>query len=101
MMNKLLALIGFLVLSPLSTLAADDVPPSERTNSVIGIERISINSASATALAERLNGVGAAKAQAIVSYRELNGPFQSIEQLTEVKGIGQAIVNKNRDYLSL
>lgn len=62
---------------------------------------VDINSASAEQLAESLSGVGPAKAQAIVAYRDMNGPFQSVEQLTEVKGIGPATVDKNRDILEI
>lgn len=100
-MNKLLALIGLLALPAASVFAADDVPPIATVSAVDSINKVSINKATAELLAERLNGVGITKAQAIVSYRDNHGPFQSIEQLSEVKGIGPAIVEKNRDYLSL
>ena len=44
-------------------------------------EPVNINTADATALAKALNGIGPAKAKAIVSYREKNGPFKNVEQL--------------------
>lgn len=61
---------------------------------------VNINTADVETLAS-LNGVGQSKAEAIIAYREANGPFQSAEQLTEVKGIGEATVAKNADRLSV
>lgn len=63
-------------------------------------EPIDINRADATELT-RLNGVGAAKAQAIVEYREANGPFLAVEDLARVQGIGLKTVEQNRDLISL
>lgn len=62
---------------------------------------VNINDASAAEIAETLTGVGLAKAEAIVSYREENGAFESIEQLEMVKGIGPATVEKNRSRIAL
>ncbi len=62
---------------------------------------ISINGASAAEMAAALNGIGLKKAQAIVDYREQNGAFTQIEQLKEVQGIGNAIIERNRDKLKL
>lgn len=63
--------------------------------------RVSINTADAKTMALKLNGIGEAKAQRIVAWREVNGRFESVEQLLEVKGIGQTILDKNRDHISL
>ena len=60
---------------------------------------VNINSADATALAQALDGVGLAKAQAIVAWREANGDFDSADQLTSVKGIGQSLVDRNRESI--
>ncbi len=64
-------------------------------------ERLSINSATADQLAAALNGVGLKKAEAIVSYREKYGNFTQLEQLTEVPGIGRALLERNLDRLKL
>lgn len=61
---------------------------------------IDINSADAKTL-EGLNGVGAAKAEAIVDYRTKNGPFKSVDELEKVSGIGSATIAKNRDNLTV
>lgn len=60
---------------------------------------VNINTANAATLATELNGIGAAKAAAIVSYRESNGPFKRLEDLTRVKGVGEKTLEKNRAIL--
>ena len=60
---------------------------------------VNINTATPSEL-ETLNGVGAAKAQAIVAHREKNGPFKSVDDLAAVKGIGLKLVEKNRTNLT-
>ena len=62
---------------------------------------VSINNASAAEIAETLSGVGLAKAEAIVSYREENGAFESLDELQMVKGIGPATIERNRDRIAL
>jgi len=62
---------------------------------VLHAEPVNINSATVSELAENLKGVGPKKAQAIVNYREENGPFFSAEELMNVKGIGPKTLEKN------
>ena len=62
---------------------------------------VNINTASAEELAAGLSGVGASRALAIVRYREQFGDFESIDELTEVSGIGAATVERNRALLKL
>lgn len=66
-----------------------------------GEATVSINDADAEELASKLNGVGMKKAEAIVRYREQNGPFTQVEQLQEVPGIGPALLEKNRARLKM
>lgn len=61
---------------------------------------ININTADVETLAS-LNGIGQSKAQAIVAYRDANGPFQSAEELVNVKGIGEVTVEKNAASLTV
>ena len=61
---------------------------------------VSLNSASASELTA-LPGVGEATAAAIVAHREANGPFTSVEQLTDVRGIGPAKFEAMRDMVGL
>ena len=67
----------------------------------LAAEPVDVNTATAEQLAEALNGVGEAKAEAIVEYREANGPFEHIDELVNVRGIGMATVDKNRDMIRL
>lgn len=62
---------------------------------------VNLNSASAEELAEKLDGVGVARAAKIVKYRDEQGPFTSAEQLLEIKGIGTATLEKNRGRIML
>ena len=57
--------------------------------------RVSINNARA------INGVGLKKAQAIVSYREEYGPFKTVEDLKQVPGMGNSLVERNLAVLTL
>jgi competence protein ComEA len=59
---------------------------------------VSLNQADA-AMLEGLPGIGPSLAARVIEYREANGPFQSVEQLLEVKGIGPAILEKIRDLV--
>jgi competence protein ComEA len=63
--------------------------------------RVDINRASAAELAAALNGVGEAKAQAIVEHRNEHGPFKSAEQLAQVRGIGLRTVEKNIERIEV
>ena len=57
---------------------------------------VDINTANAETLSAELDGVGMAKAKAIVEYREKHGPFKNPEDLSLVKGIGDRTVELNR-----
>ena len=50
---------------------------------------VNVNSADAETISAELRGVGISKAIAIVEYRKANGLFKSIDDLTQVKGIGR------------
>ncbi|MGP6460478.1 ComEA family DNA-binding protein [Pseudomonas parakoreensis] len=64
-------------------------------------EKVDLNGADAATLQKQLAGVGETKAKAIVAYRDANGPFASVDELLEVKGIGKAILDRNRDKLEV
>ncbi len=63
--------------------------------------RVNINTADAQTLAGKLKGVGEARAQEIVRYREAYGPFASAEELMEVKGIGKSTLDMNLEVITL
>lgn len=90
-------LITLTVYSPI-TLSSEKNANSEYA----GIDiTVNINTAEADELAALLKGVGAKKAQAIVHYRDENGPFLQVNDLTLVKGIGPALLDKNRNRIEL
>ena len=62
---------------------------------------VNVNTADATTIASSLSGIGAVKAQAIVDYRQKHGPFRSVDELAQVKGISQKLINRNRADLRL
>ena len=63
--------------------------------------QVDINTADAGTLASAIDGVGESKAQAIVVHRQSNGPFTSVDELANVKGIGMKTVESNRDALTV
>ncbi|MBL4743081.1 MAG: ComEA family DNA-binding protein [Cycloclasticus sp.] len=62
---------------------------------------VNVNTASAEEIAAALKGIGESKAGAIVVYREEHGAFKTLNDLTKVKGIGAATVDKNRENIEL
>jgi competence protein ComEA len=62
---------------------------------------VNLNTADESTLERELVGVGAVKAKAIVEHRQANGPFTSVDELLEVKGIGAATLDKNRAKLTV
>ena len=60
---------------------------------------VNVNTADASTLASELDGIGPAKAEAIVEYRQKNGPFRAPEDLLKVQGIGERVLEQNRANL--
>lgn len=61
--------------------------------------KISINTATKELL-QSLPGIGESKAQDIIDYREENGPFETIEDLTKVSGIGESLLAKIKENIT-
>lgn len=78
-----------------AVLHADEVAMAQK------VQTVNINEADAETLARELVGVGRSRAEAIVAFREEFGPFFTVEDLTQVKGIGPAVVEKNRARIAL
>ncbi|MEG1112546.1 MAG: ComEA family DNA-binding protein [Hafnia sp.] len=63
------------------------------------LAKLNLNIADAQTLQTELSGIGKAKAEAIVAYRETHGSFASVDELLEIKGIGNALFERNRERL--
>ena len=72
-------------------------PATENSGETI---KVNINTASEQEL-QQLSGIGAKKAADIIQYREANGSFKKIEELSEVSGIGEKTVEKLRPFVTL
>ena len=92
-----IAAIAAPLTKPESVAAPQAVEQPARTQGA----KVDLNGANAATLQRELTGIGKGKAEAIVAYRESNGPFSSVEELLEVKGIGKAILDRNRDKLEV
>ncbi|MFI2810755.1 MULTISPECIES: helix-hairpin-helix domain-containing protein [Microbulbifer] len=99
----LLALFAVFVLVYGSSYAvADEVAGDKEADvAAMAASTININQSTAEDIAAVLEGVGPVRAEMIIKYREENGPFTSVEQLLEIKGIGTATLDKNRDKITL
>jgi competence protein ComEA len=62
---------------------------------------VNVNTADAKTISESLSGIGQKKAEAIVKYREEKGLFKTAEDLTNVAGIGEKTVAKNKNDILL
>ncbi len=69
-------------------------------NLSLAAQAVDINSADAATIAENLNGIGDAKARAIVAYRAEHGLFVDEQDLIKVNGIGAKLVERNRSLIS-
>ena len=79
-----------------SSSKAESVPPQPTQNNCL----ININTASADEL-QPLSGIGQVKAHAIISYRETNGAFTNVDDIVNVKGIGEKTLEKIRDNICI
>ena len=62
--------------------------------------QVDINAADREEL-RQIPGIGAALAARIIAYREENGPFQSVEELVNVNGIGERTLEAIRPYVTI
>jgi len=69
-------------------------------SSIVQPQKVNINTAEAWLL-EALDGIGPTLAQRIIEYRESNGSFNSIDELTNVYGIGSKTLEEIRDKITV
>ena len=70
-------------------------------NSIAIASPVNVNSADAKTIADALAGIGQKKAEAIVKFRTEKGPFKTVEELTQIKGITKKILDKNTNDILL
>jgi competence protein ComEA len=90
-------------LQPKATVAPTVMPPPQNVAAMKQraiSNKININSASARDL-ESLPRVGPVMAQRILSFRKDHGPFQSIDELRQIKGIGEKTLARIRDRITI
>jgi competence protein ComEA len=90
---------AFVAVNAASVRAEAPAPAAAQMAPAAHVPRININDADAATLQRELSGVGETKAKVIVAYLESSGPFASVDELLEVKGIGRAILDANREML--
>lgn len=77
-----------------ATAPKEPVPVVSQAQTSSGM--LNLNTADAPTMQRELNGIGKAKAEAIVAYRDANGLFASVDELLEIKRIGNALLERNR-----
>ena len=63
-------------------------------------EKVNINTADAETLDKNLKYVGEKTAKRIVDYRKENGDFKSVDDMTQVRGVGEKIIESNRSMMT-
>jgi len=85
------AICTLLILTAFGSAAVTAAAPDVSTR--VKTERVDLNRATAGQLSA-LPGIGEKKAQAIIDYRSKNGHFSTVEDLLQVKGIGEKLLEK-------
>ena len=78
----------------------EGVAPAPVTGGAVAGGLVNVNSAIATEL-EELPGIGEVIAQRIIDYRTENGPFATVDELIDVSGIGDAILESIRELVTV
>src|SRR5262245_55281109 len=86
-----------LAVAPAPALAA---PPAAPKAAASEARPVDLNTADSATL-ESVPGIGKSLSQRIVAFREKNGPFQSVDDLLKVQGVGEKSIQKLRPYLTV
>jgi competence protein ComEA len=102
MKATLFAVLLSIVVCPIHTFAGSDVTSTASPPGISQEQKsIQLNQADVETLSKSIKGIGRKRAEAIVAYREANGPFKSVDDLALVKGIGKQFVAKNQQQLQM
>ncbi len=85
-------------LQPQEAAAASSATPATASGQDAQNAKVNINTANSSEL-QTISGIGESKAKKIIDYREKNGPFRSIEELTNVSGIGDKTLESIKDAI--
>jgi len=99
-MLSIVALSGLLAGLPSDTAAAQSKSSARSAAKPASTATVNLNTASATDL-EGLPGIGAKTAARIVEYRQKNGPFKKVEELMNVRGVGEKNFLKLKPQISV
>ncbi len=97
-MFKQMSVVALLVVGACVVWSLGAAVPAYGAETVTGV--VNINTATVDELAQ-LPFIGPAKAQRIIDYRTANGPFQKVEDLMNVSGIGEKTFLRIKDYLTI
>jgi comEA protein len=89
-------ILGILAIPLLAQQAQQAAPPAAKA----AVEKININTAGLTEL-QKLPNIGPKIAQRILDYRKQNGDFKKAEDLMKVRGIGEKVFLKIKDFLAV
>jgi len=84
---------------PMPTAPAVPTTPADAVTPAMGA-KVNINSADEAGLMS-VKGIGKSKAKAIMEYRQKNGPFKSVDDLTKIKGIKEKSLQKFKNQLTV
>ena len=93
-----LSLLTFMLVVGFSGMVLADEKHSD--DGAMAAQKIDVNTATAEEL-QQVKGIGPKKAEEIVKHRTANGPFKSVDDLANVKGIGEATVKKIKDQITV
>ncbi|KTD11200.1 competence protein ComEA [Legionella gratiana] len=88
----------FVTTLPVHATIAKQSAPSKQPS--VAVHKIDLNKADLTTLTGSVKGIGKKRAEAIIAYRQSHHGFKSLEELAEVKGLGQHFVDRNREKLN-
>lgn len=88
----LIFILLILPFSPVAEAASQNIAPGAIVN---------INRADPETISRHLKGIGPVKAKAIVEYREKYGSYKTVEELADVKGIGEKTVQRLKPFVRI
>ena len=100
--SSALTILFLLVTSTVVTAANTSQPSREGKGTLVatGEQKVNINTADVTTLTT-LKGVGPQLAERIAAFRKNNGPFATVEDLMQVKGVGEKILERNKAVIAV